>query len=325
MYAINYKNKNELMNTAKYMATTQLNIIAKNTPHLFENPGNGFLRGVNVYDKSDLPQVMANAFIYFFDAHGYFPNMLTPSGYNEKLVWSKFFRKFKVPQSGNKLFTSSFIPESLKHRIQCPDIIWSSEVAKLPSNNKIEPGCYYLKSNHGSGYVKRVNYPLSEKDRESLENICKVWLNKPFNMSTGEWWYNQFPRAIMLERSVADFEHTISWTFYTFGENMPHVSAFKKVQDANQSSWFDGDLNLLPFQSNRPLIPKKEYNIEHVRPLLEIAKNIGKEHSHVRVDFLLDYKGIAYLNEITFTPANARAKRPLLFDKFLGDLWEIDE
>src|SRR5690242_20689891 len=70
----------------------------------------GYMRGIDFYSQTDLPLAMANSMTLFFGAHGYFPNLMSPRGFNEKIVWSKFFIPFKIPESGNKLLTATFIP-----------------------------------------------------------------------------------------------------------------------------------------------------------------------------------------------------------------------
>src|SRR5690554_6948310 len=60
-------------------------------------PRDGYLRGIDFYDESGLLSAMALAMAKFRNKHGVLPNLVNPVGFNEKIVWSKFFAEFKVP------------------------------------------------------------------------------------------------------------------------------------------------------------------------------------------------------------------------------------
>src|SRR5262245_42173904 len=71
----------------------------------------GFMRGIDFYSSTELISSIALTMEKFRSAHGLLPNLLEPKGFNEKIVWSKFFAEMKIPESGNKLLTSKFIPK----------------------------------------------------------------------------------------------------------------------------------------------------------------------------------------------------------------------
>src|SRR5207244_10914888 len=101
----------------------------------------------------------------FVARHGYAPDLFQPERFLEKLVWRKFFSNLEVPQSGNKLLVGSYIPPHLERHVRVPEVVWRSAAPQLPDDRDIAPCWYYLKSNHGSGFVERVRYPSPEERR----------------------------------------------------------------------------------------------------------------------------------------------------------------
>ena len=160
--------------------------------------------------------------------HGARPNLLKPIYFDEKLFKSKFFTEMKVPESGNKLLTYSFIPADLQTSISIPKIVWHSPAAKLPRNSEIKTGYYFLKASHGSGMFKRIRYPLTEDELVYLERTCEEWLGRNFGLTGGEWWYSTFQKEILIEEQVGVESEPISWYFYTFGGVIGQITAHRK-------------------------------------------------------------------------------------------------
>jgi TupA-like ATPgrasp len=256
--------------------------------------------------------------------HGVYPNLLKPTYFDEKLFKSKFFTEIKVPESGNKLLTSRFIPEDLKASIRVAKIIWHSQIAKLPRNNEIVPGDYFLKASHGAGMFKKIRYPLREDEFISLENTCEKWLEKKFGLTTGEWWYNTFQKEILIEEQVGTENNPISWHFYTFDGTIGHIMAHRKSENdpIGEYSLFDEDFKILTYPKvHRPV---KDICLmqDTKNQLRRYASLIGSQFRFVRVDFLVDDNQKIYLGELTFSPGNAAN---LFFNDelqtHLGRLW----
>lgn len=161
-------------------------------------------------------------------AHGCYPNLLAPAGLNEKIIWSKFFSPLKIPESGNKLLTASFIPQELAQRLQTPEVLWRSSKPVLPANSDIQPGDYYLKTNHGSNMYRRIQYPLTSDDRLQLETLCRVWLDTDYGLADGEWWYNAFRKEIFIERDVVGTPYSISYNIFVFHGNIESIVLHQK-------------------------------------------------------------------------------------------------
>jgi TupA-like ATPgrasp len=296
----------------------------KASPHSPFNkaPKTGYLRGIDFYKESLLISILALAMYYYRRHHGVYPNLLKPTYFDEKLFKSKFFTEIKVPEGGNKLLTSRFIPEDLETSINVAKVIWHSPLPKLPSNNEITPGDYFLKANHGSNMFRKIRYPLREDEFICLEKTCEKWLGNRFGLAHGEWWYNTFQREILIEEPVGTENNPISWQFYTFDGVIAHIMAHRRDDDASELSLFDENFEILA----SPKAPRPVKDIcltqDTKNQLRRYASLIGSQFRFVRVDFLVDDNQKVYLGELTFCPLNATNK--FLngeLQSYLGSLW----
>ena len=282
----------------------------------------GYLRGIDFYAPLNFYSVLANAMLNYKNVHGVYPNLVKPQGFSEKVFWFKFFGEVKVPETGNKLLTERFIPEHIKHLINCPQIVWHAKQATLPKNDEIPAGSYYLKASHGSNMFKQIQYPLNNQERTVLELACHQWLTYPYGIETGEWWYNSFDKEILIEKSVSSEEPSITWGFFIFSGEIGFVLVVKKAISGTTVNWLDENFMMLPYQTgNYERIGDYQIpsNIEHAKNL---SCQIGQSFNFVRVDLLMDTNENYYLGEMTFSPGNALTLRPPEMEAFLGNLWK---
>jgi TupA-like ATPgrasp len=238
---------------------------------------------------------------------GVYPNILRPRYFDEKLFKSTFFTEIKVPESGNKLLTSKFIPEDLRTSIGVAKIIWHSPIAKLPRNSAIMPGDYFLKASHGAGMFKKIRYPLREDEIICLEKTCEKWLEDEYGLRSGEWWYHTFQKEILIEESVGTENNPISWQFYTFDGVIGFIMAHRKSESdhVGEFSLFDEAFEFLAYPKTPQDIKATCLTQDTKNQLRRYASLIGSQFRFVRVDFLLDENQKIYLGELTFCPGGA--------------------
>jgi hypothetical protein len=297
-------------------------IVAFSRPPFEKAPRIGYLRGIDFYKRSKLVSALARALKHYRKFHGVYPSVLTPTGFSEKLFKSMFFAEMKVPESGNKLLTSSFIPADLNNSISVPKIVWHSPAAKLPGNNEMRPGRYYLKANHGSGMFKKIRYPLREDEFFSLEKTCERWLRYDFGLANGEWWYSTFEKEILIEEQVGSEKDSMSWYFYVFDGVIGHITAHKKSEHGGEFTWFNENFEILTYQDPKfPRIKDICLTQDTKDKLKHYASMIGRQFGFVRVDFLVDSNQKIYVGEMTFSPARAHNSFPRELQAHLGNLW----
>jgi hypothetical protein len=251
------------------------------------------------------------------------PNILVPEVLSDKLFWSKFFRPFKIPESGNKLLTSSFIPAEVRSDITCPEIVWHSTTPRVPRGNEIEPGVYYLKATHGSDMFDRVRYPLSDAEAETLDGKAATYLKHRFGILTGEWWYNAFQPEIMLEKSVTVEPLSIAWCFFVFHGEVAMIAPYQKRPDGPRKVYLRPDFEPVGEGSSEVRLKYAEPSPATKEAMLSAARVIGRPFGFVRVDFLIGPGERVYLNELTFSPGNGLTPRSRELDQKLGAMWNL--
>lgn len=308
--------------TFKQLIWQLICIKLSNTSPYKKSARTGYLRGIDFYAPRNFYSVLAIAMHHYKKAHGVYPNLVSPQGFSEKLFWFKFFGEVKVPETGNKLLTERFIPDHMRHLISCPQIVWHAKQATLPKNDEIPAGSYYLKANHGSNMVEKLQYPLNNQERAVLESACHQWLAYPYGIETGEWWYNSFEKEILIEKSVSSEEASIAWGFFVFSGEIGFVTMVKKTKTATKVNWLDKNFAMLPYQTDdyeRIDDYQLPNNIEYAKNL---CRQIGQSINFVRIDLLMDANENYYLGEMTFSPNNAMMLRPAEMEANLGNLWK---
>ncbi len=284
----------------------------------------GCMRGIDFYRPREFFGVLTDAFIKYKNVHGIYPNLIQPNGFNEKIFYKKFFGEFKIPESGNKLLTTSFIPFSIANDITVPEVVWRSKSHFLPENENVEPGYYYLKASHGSDMFKKIEYPINKDKRKLLEIESESWLKNNFGFWSGEWWYCVFEKEIFLEKSISKNSNSVAIGFYVFDKKIKFISLNKKTEDITEITWLNDDFEPLSYQSQSySRVSNFDVNFD-VEKLKSMVVEISGEHDFVRVDILLGDDGVFYLGEMTFSPGNALSVRPQELEKYLGDSWILD-
>lgn len=291
-------------------------------------PPPGFLRGIDFYSEDELEKAVARALELSRHIIGYYPSLIDADRLNDKCYRAKFLSPMRVPESGNKLLTHTFIPKELEGRLRCPTIVWHSRIPEIPPNTAIRPGEYYLKANHGSGMFRKIRYPVHDDDRVFLNALCRQWLAYDYGRDDGEWWYNAFTHEILLEEQIGSGDTSVTWNVYTFGERVELIIGYRKMSevssDQDECTWFDRDFNVVPhLEIAKPPLSSATLSPETRRDMIEFSRAIGRKHKFMRVDYLIDDDGDLFLGEITFTPMNGLdTAKPESLDRYLASLWD---
>lgn len=288
-------------------------------------PRAGYLRGIDFYSSNDLVKVIAFLLVQHRLLYQENLNLIRPQSYTEKINWSKLFREYKIPESGNKLMTKEFIPTQIKDFLSCPPVVWHSPFPVLPNNDSIVPGEYYLKANHGSHLTKKIHYPLSNIEKRALEQTAAGWLTSGYGLHSGEWFYNVFQRELMLEQSVTKNVESISWNVYVFGGEIEMISAYqKKTGGGSRSTWFDRNFDVFRVQvRDKERAVGTELSRESRANIVEFALEMSKQTDNVRFDFLVGDEGRVFLGEVTLTTLSGQRAADRNFDFSFGEKWLI--
>lgn len=287
----------------------------------------GYARGIDYYSQTDFIRVIANIFLAYKRKSGRYPDLITPRFYTEKLNSMKLLAWMKIPESGNKLMTAHFIPQKAPSYLKTPQVIWRSAQAVLPPNEEIPNGAYFVKTNHGSGFVKRLQFPLSKDSRVAIGSLGSKWLGASYGHQLGEWWYNVFQKALFLERAVTSRFPSVVVLLFVFRGKVRLISIEEKPLDGSgetRINILDPSFNLLPEQSDgTERVPDFILSKETKLKLIAAAEAVGRQFEAVRVDLIPGDDGHIYLNEVTFSsdaglPFNNK-DRDLELGRYWGD------
>jgi len=90
------------------------------------------------------------------------------------------------------------------------------------------------------------------------------------------------------------------------------------------TSYFDENLNWLPFHGQYPSIVTKISKPKNYEIMLGYAKVLASDFSYVRVDFY-NIEGVIYFGELTFAHANGSSYfSDKSYDEWMGNLWQGD-
>lgn len=282
----------------------------------------GYQRGIDYYSAAKLPGVIANDANQFRGAHNRNPELLRPTLLSDKIFRSKYFRAMRVPETGNKLLASSFIPADARDLVSCPEIVWHSPTPRVPRGDEVEPGTYYLKTNHGADMYRRLTYPIGESEAEALDREFAAHLKNPYGLTLGEWWYNAFRPQLLLEKAIGTAELTTSWNYYVIGGEIALLVIYQKIGKPTEyrKSYLTPEFEPLAEDTPEPArftLPSRAARDRMKAAALAIGGKLG----FVRVDFLLDDDDRPFLGEVTFTPGSGTTKLSPALDARLGAMW----
>lgn len=297
---------------------------------LSKPPPTGYMRGIDYYDRKDLIRAITRVLVRYRERSGHFPNLIEPISFTEKLTRAKFFAAMKVPETGNKSHTVNFIPKNLDGKVSYPRIVWRSRNSILPANHQLAAGIYYLKTNHGSGMVRRVAYPLSPSVKAALEEEFAGFLCTDYGKQMGQWWYNVFERELILEEAVCVDDPPTTLLFLVIDGEIAVIWADHKSLDVGgvtPTLQFDPVFNIDDEQPpGEERLENFEISEELKRRTIEIAKEIGKQFFAIRVDLIIGDDGEVYLNEITqMSEGGDPAHHTPKFNMELGKKWVGNE
>jgi TupA-like ATPgrasp len=128
---------------------------------------------------------------------GHSPRFVFAKTFNEKLWHRKLLdRDLRMPLRSDKLLVKNFVAEKLGPGWITPTL-WHG--ASLPPlHERIWPRPFVLKTNHGSGmniFVRSAN----DLDWPQIEVLCAKWLSENYGESTGQWFYSNIERQLLIE------------------------------------------------------------------------------------------------------------------------------
>jgi len=259
----------------------------------------------------------------FYERLGYFPDLVNPKTFNEKLNWMKlhYYNPLET-RCIDKYEFKNYIKEKLGDGYTIPLLgVWDSvdeiDFDRLPEK-------FVIKTNHGGGGQEGI-YVVNEKFKENINKIKYLfndWLqpwNNVYYSSILPGYQNIKPKIIVENNNTISMECRV----YCFHGEVKFVLLKEAYELYNRTRLVDKNFNdILFYIRHKPykLINKKPYYFEEIVRLSEI---LSKEFPFVRVDFMISENKI-YVGELTFTPAGGyNIIKPVDWDYKIGEWLDL--
>jgi TupA-like ATPgrasp len=244
--------------------------------------------------------------------------------YNEKMQWAKLFDN--NPQKAmltDKYLARDWVKEKIGDQYLIPLLgVWDTfdeiNFEKLPQR-------FVLKTNHGSGTNIIVKDKNSFNKKEAKKRFDK-WFKINYAFKNGfEMQYKNIKPKIIAEKYIEEADGDLKdYKFLCF-----HGKVFFCWIDSDRFS--DHRRNV--YNLNWELQEWRQHHYkntdtaveepENFKLMVELAKKLCSDFSHVRVD-LYNSNGKIYFGEMTFTNGGGFEKiTPHEYNLMLGDLWEL--
>ena len=259
----------------------------------------------------------------FYERLGYFPDLVNPKTFNEKLNWMKLhYDNPNETRCIDKYEFKNYIKEKLGEGYTTKLIgVWDS-VEEI--NFDALPNQFVLKTNWGGGGKTGVYFVIdkSNDDIDKIKYLFNDWIQPwnnvyYYNLSRG---YKDIKPKILAEELLPIYlcEKSYEYNFHCFNGNIKYI--FIKQHHPNFeyhriTTIVDENFVKLPFHAIKipnSVLNKKTENFDKV---VQIAKKLAQENfPYVRIDFIVNRDKI-YIGEFTFTSAGG-------YNKYIPSDWD---
>lgn len=228
-------------------------------------------------------------------------NWLAPKTYNEKLNWEKIYiNNTKKTQCADKYLVRNYVREVIGEQYLTKLYgVWEKaediDFVALPKS-------FVLKLNNGSGH----NIVVKDKSQLQVVKTIKLlnyWLNLNLFYLTFERQYKDISPRILCEEYLPGVAESIyDYQFYCFNRAVQYIWCINGSHLPNcKASFYNNEWKLQPFAYGYPADTFVHEKPTHFDKMINIAKTLCKEFSHVRIDLYDLPDGRIIFGEMTFT------------------------
>ena len=235
---------------------------------------------------------------------GYKLDLDNPKTYNEKLQWLKLYdRNPKYITMVDKYLSKEYVASLIGDEYVVPIYgVWDSfdeiDFDTLPEQ-------FVLKTTHDCGGVV-VCKDKNNFDKKSAKAFLEEHLQHEYFYHCREWPYKEVKPRIIAEKFMKDSkdqteEGLTDYKFFCFdGEPKAMFIATDRANKDTDTKFdfYDMKFNHLPFTNGHPNSDKIINKPEKFELMIELARKLSKDISHVRVDFY-ESEGNIYFGELT--------------------------
>jgi hypothetical protein len=255
--------------------------------------------------------------------HKSFPNLSNPRTLSEKIAWRKLYeRDPRMPSLVDKITSKEQMAARFGEGFVIPTL------ATFASESEIDFGALQypcvIKANHGSS----MNLFLMERpaDEEKVRGKLGRFLRFRYHAVREEWAYSKVKPRLLVEPFLAGGEHgLVDYKIHTFHGHAYAIEIITDRYTGHYGAMFDRDWNEIPCLFGAVKAPYTIPRPVQLDRMIDIAEQIGKDFSYVRVDFY-EVEGRAVFGEITFYPGGGLdVVEPEEYDEIFGRQWVMGD
>ncbi|WP_299493846.1 ATP-grasp fold amidoligase family protein [uncultured Shewanella sp.] len=261
----------------------------------------------------------------------YIPNVNNPKTFNEKIQYRKRHGDHELfSLCSDKFEVKQYVEDIIGKECVIENYFSGDKISfdELKSIIKTH-GSVVAKLNHDSGSVYLIDESTPDFSLMLFIEELNKSIHNDYGKKSGEPWYSNIKGKILVEKQLQKNSkgEIPDYKFHVFTDAekqnvILHVD-FDRYSNHNRS-WFDEDLNYLPFAMGYPNIRTDIKVPDNYNKMVEIAKKLAKPFSYARID-LYNVDGKIYFGEITFAHGSGFERFTTKYhDKWMGGFWKGD-
>jgi len=234
-------------------------------------------------------------------------NLEEPKDFNEKLQWLNLYENNdKKIACTDKYAVRDYLKEKGFEKY-LPKLLGEYSNANAINFDEL-PNKFVLKCTHGCGF----NIICQNKEALNIEQVkekLNKWMQTDFGKMAGEVHYSKIKPRIICEEFIDALGESvpIDYKIHCFNGVPKFIMACTERFENLKFIFYDLNWNRLEYQAKSWYCDKKVERPKGLEKMLEIAEEISKDFTFVRVDFY-DVNGEVMIGELTFTPNAGRIK-----------------
>jgi hypothetical protein len=279
------------------------------------------------FDKENLRKSLPHRFMYELMMAtrqlGYYPNLLKPSTFNEKVMCRKLFAARPIYRTvADKYAVRNYVSQKIGKKYLVP----MYEVIDRPGQigfDKLPERCI-MQPNNASGILFAVTNKWS-LDPKIISDFIVNNLNNKYGIASNEHWYLKMKPHILIKRFLNHSEYIfpVDYRFHVFHGKILLIGVRGGYKE-KKKSLVDSNWQPVDVQFGRAC------NHFFERPsffpeMVEVVKELSRDFTFIRIDLLASDNRF-YFGEITAAPhAGWKAFVPESWDRHFGAMWNFTE
>jgi len=254
-------------------------------------------------------------------ALGFYPNVVRPHTFSEKIVYRLIFDRRPIlvtlqDKYAAREYVRNRLGDHLLPRWYC--------VTKNPQEIPFDdlPDKFVVKATHGCKWVYLVPDKM-RLDRDDLIAKSSAWLRRNYYWGGREWAYRHIEPRVIVEEFISDGTGLAptDYKFYVFHGRVHFIWAMRGRFVDPQLAAYTPSWERVALKTQWKSIGTPVPHPPHLNEMIESAETLGDGLDFLRVD-LYD-AGKVYFGEMTVYPSGGGEFYDLKWNRYCGGLWNL--